>query len=221
MKMTPRKKQEGAQRAEREAMKRHGVDLDAYRTGRMREREEQLEKLARGNPCHRRKGKNPGDGDELAAAAALSEQFHGRPAHTVREVSDEVAERTQLADLGRMLVLLVQDDNGRFRLPFRSGVRLASSPDGGQLYFVGGDQVIDPAQLGLEAALPKDHLVLGEVVEIGYHTSKAFHNFEPIDYHHTFGEKSGIRPVLNYDNLSHQLYLSGGAYQVRPEGIVN
>ena len=209
-----------SRRGERAELKRCGVDLETIETGRVREREAQLSKLTSRNPRHKSRRKNSG-ADEAAAAAALSESFHGRPAHTVRQVKEAVAERDTLADLGRMLALLIETPAGeRVAVRFKS-TRLASSPDGGQLYVVGGDQAVDLGVLGLEGSLPKDHLALGVALEIEYHTSKAFHNFEPTDYHHTFGEEGGTLPVVGYDVLSKKLYLIGGDYKVRPEGIVN
>jgi hypothetical protein len=170
--------------------------------------------------------------DETAAAAALSEQFHGRPARTVREIEELHEERETLADLGRLIGMRVWPDEdwcidlGRVEESapesdsFR-GVRLAASPDGGQLYFVGGDQALDLKKLGLDRYLPKDHIAIGPVETIGYFTSKAFHSFEPTWYTHEFGEEGGEQPILNYDVLNRKFYLTGGSYQVRPEGIVN
>lgn len=169
---------------------------------------------------------------EVDDAAALSEAFHGRPANKVRDVEELRQERTALADLGRLVGMRVWPDEdwcidlGRVDKDapqsdaFR-GVRLGASPDGGQLYFVGGDQALDLARLGLDRYLPKDHIVIGVVESIGYHTSKAFHNFEPTWYTHQFGEEGGEQPILNYDTLNRKLYLTGGSYQVRPEGIVD
>ncbi len=162
------------------------------------------------------------NGSEEAAAAALSEAFHGRPAKSVRDVEEIYHERLELADLGRLIELrvLVDDDHER-ALQFSGNVRVCSSPDGGQLYIVGGDQALDLETLGLAKYLPKDHVTVGPAIAIAYHTSKVFHNFEPQDYEHEFGEDGGELPVLGYDVQSQKLYLTGGSYQVRREGIVN
>lgn len=166
----------------------------------------------------RRSRRNP---DETTEAAALSEAFHGRPASKSRDVAEVYQERSTLADLGRLISMLVWIDEDRpVELQFK-GVRLGASPDGGSLYFVGGDQALDLHALGLDRHLPKDHLVVGQVETIVYYTSKAFHNFEPTEYEHEFGEEGGEQPILNYDALSHKFYLTGGSYQVKPEGIVN
>jgi hypothetical protein len=170
----------------------------------------------RKNARPRRRPNQPPD-----SAARLSERFHGRPVRKVTTLAQEVAERTELADLGRLIELVVEGAE-TWALPFgRTDVRVAASPDGGQLYLVGGDQEVDLERLGLAEALPKDHLVVGELASIAYRTSKAFHNFEPTDYQHAFGEESGVRPLLCYDALNRALYIVGGNYQVREEGIVD
>lgn len=160
---------------------------------------------------------------ELGRAARLSEQFHGRPARTARVVEEEQAERTVLTDLGRLreLTVLPPDQNKAVALEFTSNVRLACSSDGGQLYFVGGDQRLDLEALKVAKTLPRDHVLVGAVAQIVYHTSKGFHDFHASDYQHDFGEDGGTLPLLCYDTQSKRLYLVGGTYKVKPEGIVN
>ena len=99
-------------------------------------------------------------------------------------------------------------------------MRLACTPNGGQLYFVGGDQSIDLAALRIDAE-GKDHADVGEVLLVSYLTKKGFHNFEPIEYGHNFGEDGGILPTLHYDTRNKLLYLSGGSYVVTDAGIEN
>lgn len=164
----------------------------------------------------RRKNQNSAE-----AAAALSEQFHGRPVRKVTEIETAVEEPVNLADLGRLVELLIQDGAYVRPLEFTRGVRVGCTPDGGQLYFVGGDQAIDLKKLNLDKYLPKDHVTIGPVVKIAYFTSKVFHNFEPSTYEHEFGEEGGILPLLHYDVRNRLLYLTGGSYTVQPEGITN
>ncbi|GIU80920.1 MAG: hypothetical protein KatS3mg005_4158 [Bryobacteraceae bacterium] len=154
-------------------------------------------------------------------AAALSEKFHGRPVRKVRDYIEVSDEPTELADLGRLVELQVLAEKHVRVLEFKDGVRVAATPDGGQLYFVGGDQEIDLKTLALDKYLPKDHVTLGPVAKIAYYTSKAFHDFQPSVYEHRFGEDGGSLPLLHYDVRNKRLYLTGGSYQVRPEGIVN
>ena len=166
------------------------------------------------NPGRRR---NPEEG-----AAAMFEKFHGTPSTRVKEFRESVREHSYLAELGRLVYLVVKVGPGRGKfLDFTGkGVEVASSENGGQIYFVGGDASIDLKSVGAARELPKDHVELGECVEICYHTKKGFHKFEPIDYFHKFGKPGGFPPMLNYDVLNDRPYLSGGSYQVRSEGIV-
>lgn len=163
--------------------------------------------------------RNP-DG-ELEAAAQLTSDFHGRPADRVTVVAETEAEHAAVAELGRLLELHVRTPEGeRFMLPFyNTRVKACSTPDGLNIVFVGGDQEIGLESLGLDT--DKEQLPLGECTHIVYHTSKAFHNFEPTDYVHEFGEESGVRPTLGYSTLNQRLYLEGGRYAVRPEGITD
>lgn len=177
----------------------------------------------------RKKRRNPG---ELEAAAALSEQFHGRPARKVEDVLELRQEREALAKLGRLLgfsIWVDEDDcrvlgwvdNDQAPTEAMRGVSVAASPDGGQLYFVGGDQKLDLVKLGLAGGLPKDYVAIGPVQTIAYHTSKDFHDFEPVNYVHDFGEENGEMPILIYDTLNNRFALAGGSYKVERPGIVN
>ena len=169
------------------------------------------------------KGKHTNPDKEEKAAGNLSAEFHGRPPHQITDITTERIERYALAELGRLIELAVTLPSGQSVLLQFSGrrPRVASSPDGGQLYFEGGDQALDLKQLGLSKQLPKDHVEIGVVRKIVYHTSKKFHDFEPGEYVHEFGEEHGERPTLAYDALNKRLFLVGGTYQTRPEGIRN
>ena len=69
---------------------------------------------------------------------------------------------------------------------------------GGQLYFDDGDQTLDLRALGLDYQLPKDHVEIGPVKKIHYLTTKDFHDFEPVHYHHKFGEEGNANPRLRH-----------------------
>lgn len=168
--------------------------------------------------ARRNRRKNPSGEQE---AAKLSEAFHGRPAREYVDIEGSRLDRVVLAQLGRLIELQVRADDGEKYKLRPTGVRLASSPDGRSLYFEGGDQECDLSSLGIEGDQVKDHVDLGTVFLIRYHTRKGFHSFEPIDYWHKFGEESGIRPTLHYDSLNRLLYVTGGNYRIRPEGIVD
>lgn len=157
------------------------------------------------------------------SATEMFRTFHGREPRRITEVETEELYPVDVADCGRLLQLDVLDDDGERVTPLESkgNVRVWTTPEGGQLYFHGGDQALDLARLGLDHVLPKDHVEIGPVHTIHYRTTKDFHDFEPMHYFHEFGEEGGELPVLNYDTRNKRLYLTGGTYQVKREGIVN
>jgi hypothetical protein len=98
---------------------------------------------------------------------------------------------------------------------------LAAVPNTKMLYLVGGNQNVD-ADLKLLGADPeKDILDLGNVYLVEYFTQKRFDRFEPTNYWHHFGEKTGVQPRLMYLRGAHLLWLAGGEYVVTPRGIEN
>jgi hypothetical protein len=174
------------------------------------------------------------------AAAALAELWHGRPATTVREVSDQVHVHRHLADLGRLVALEIfvgsTDRVNNIEFTPADNVRLAASeyagtrPDGSQgrfhqLYFVGGNQQLDRdilAAFGLGPdELAKERIVLGAAYTISYWARKAVQRFRPAEYIHQFGEERGFLPVVIYRPLDRDLELVGGSYRIEDVGIVN
>lgn len=171
---------------------------------------------ARAKNPQRKPARKRRNGDGAAEAAALSEAFHGRPVRKVTGYELQEKYQDNLANLGRLLRLDVEtDDEETIRLEFHTNVRVMSSPNGRQLYFVGGKQKLNVEETG------KDLVTIGFVSEIEYHTSKDFHDFEPVDYSHEFGEESGILPTLLYDVLNQRMLLSGGNYRVERPGIID
>jgi hypothetical protein len=172
---------------------------------------------ARGRAARGRKQKrNPAE-----AAKAMFERFHGKPStkSQVHKVARHYHEH--LAHLGELIELIVLlPDDSEVRLEAK-GVNVASSEDGGQLYFLGGDQKINLSKLGLAATLPKDHVVIGPVLKIAYRSEKSFDGFKPLIYEHEFGEEGGELPTLLYDVRSQLMYLAGGSYQNLKPGIVD
>lgn len=166
----------------------------------------------------RRRNQEPGSSE---AAARLFEQFHQKGPGKVSEVNLATRYPEHFAELGKLIELRIylDSDNPDFAFSGFGNCKLVSTPDGSNLYFIGGDQSIDLA--ALDIASDKDLVELGTCHYISYHTVKGFHDFEPTTYYHEFGEEDGIEPVLSYDRLNQRLFLMSGNYRVRPEGIVN
>lgn len=152
---------------------------------------------------------------------AMYEKFHGKAPGRIVEYEELVQFPHHFAELGKLVELRIDLDSANRKFPFTSfgDCKVVCTPDGENLYLVGGDQRIDLENL--EIGGDKDMVELGPCVYICYHTTKDFHDFAPIDYYHEFGEENGIRPVLCYDRLNRKLFLIGGDYRVKREGIVN
>lgn len=94
---------------------------------------------------------------------------------------------------------------------------LASNEKGTQLFLVGGDQSADLESFKLKGAEAEhESIVLGNVQQITYHTSKIFEGKrEEFDYFHHFSEDTkGPLPTLRYDAVNEKLYLDGGCYKI-------
>jgi hypothetical protein len=149
---------------------------------------------------------------EARAAVRLFEKFHGRDPKEIAEKHVSAAMRkdyTALGDLEYLRVLTPLGQTAQFNFE-DDGVKLASSPDGKQLYCIGGNQNL--ASCLSADSLEKDFIALGACVQVQYLARKVHANFEPTSYYHKFGEKTGARPQLAYDKLKRQIFFVGGEY---------
>jgi hypothetical protein len=185
-----------------------------------------------GNPRRRNQGES---GEEMTQAVQLYEAFQGKDADKVieRTISDEM--RHNYVALGKLVAVgtgecnvsaerLVSQYDHQPRIDFEGdGVILACSPDGAQLYFIGGRQRLDTGGLNRLAEDPsKDFFDLGECGWVVYAAQKA-PDFESVKYVHKFGEESKTAevPRLIYDGIREQFFLAGGEYHVDAPGIIN
>lgn len=166
----------------------------------------------------RRRNQEPGS---IEGAEQQFERFHGKPPGRVIEYDEQLRYPEHFAELGKLIELrfFLNDLNPDFALTKFGSCQVVSTPDGSNIYFIGGDQSIDLAALDISS--DKDFVELGPCTYISYHTIKGFHDFEPTTYWHQFGEEDGIFPGLVYDRLNKRLFLTSGNYRIRPEGIVN
>ncbi|MGA8224015.1 MAG: hypothetical protein WB780_20365 [Candidatus Acidiferrales bacterium] len=104
-------------------------------------------------------------------------------------------------------------------------IRLAASPQGNQLYFLGGNQKAFEEHLGsFHTDTSRDRVLLGEVVALSYEAKKEqLGDKKPISYYHVFAEESGEPPVAYWDALTKRIMLVGGNYSLdnAKVGIVN
>ena len=184
------------------------------------------------NPKRRR---NQASGEDMTQAVELYEAFQGKDADKVieRSVSDEM--RHNYVALGKLVAVgtgecnvsanrLVGEYDHQSRIDFEGdGVILACSPDGAQLYFIGGRQTLDTAALKrLADDASKDIFDLGECGWVVYSAAKA-PDYQTTSYVHKFGEESASSavPRLIYDGIRKQFFLAGGEYHVDAPGIIN
>lgn len=216
--------------AKKAAKKKTAKKRNAKLTGRAKA--EFLKRMARGRrkaKANPKRKKNPrgstrrrrNQDDSIGAAAEKFTEFHGKPPGRIVEYEQGYTYPENLAEMGRLLELRIHLDalNPNFKLTGFKGTQAVCDPSGQNIYFIGGDQSIDFDALGISST--KDMVELGSCHYIAYHTVKGFHDFAPTDYHHKFGEESGVLPMLAYDRLNKTLFLLGGDFTVRPEGIVN
>lgn len=174
-------------------------------------------KAKRGNPTKR----------NYADATDLYTQFHGRSPHRVTDTGLATADydgHPELAQLGKLVSLTIGGSDWRKKIQWgsREAPDLAATPNGKQLYIVGGVQNFDSSLERLPTKqLSAGRVLVGSAYQIEYFTQKHFDNFQPVTYYHSFGEDSGERPHAVYDRRKKRIHLVGGAYVVKPEGIVN
>lgn len=166
--------------------------------------------------------KNPG---AMEAAADLSREFHGidpRQVSTVQETDVMRHTYTALGDLVQLWIRNVGGDYRTSKITFTDDkVKVASSPNGKQLYLIGGNQNIDAQLENFGGDASKDFVELGQAVFISYATRKKIDALKLVEYQHKLGEETGEPPLAFYNRLQRRIYLVGGRYRVEAPGIIN
>lgn len=206
------------------AARLNGKKSNAKKVTPMRRRKDrELPKPAK--KAARRKRHNPVS--ETEQAVKLFEVFHGKDAQEIREKHISAAMRKDYTALGK-LIAIVSDDCGMGekeiatkwdRCPHidfsEDHVVLASSPDGRQLYAIGGNQNMNGCLGKFQGVDPtKDFIDLGEIAAIVYEARKIHDNFEVVQYCHKFGGHGRTRPGWFFDRLKKQIFFIGGEYEI-------
>lgn len=166
--------------------------------------------------------KNP-EGD-LGQAADLYREFHGREPGEVLEVQEsELARKdyTALGDLVELRFLTPAGGKAIVKFSESEAVKVASSPNGRQLYLIGGNQDLTPSIADFGADPAKDLVDLGDAVFISYDASKWQTDFKPTIWEHKLGEESGVYPRGFFDKLKRRIFFAGGNYRIERPGIVD
>jgi hypothetical protein len=173
-----------------------------------------------------------GDGSaEYQQALRTAELFHGRPVKEQIEVEESIKSHDWYVSIGPLVKLIIKPvtkkPKARVPLPFHQSesgqVQLFCSPDGKQFYLRGGDQELDLDAFGMgeRSDWYRDHMLIGEAVEITYRDKKKFHSFKLTDYYHKLGEVTKVKPTLAYNSLSKKLEIIGGQYRIEMEDLVD
>lgn len=184
------------------------------------------------NPKRKRRttSKRPRRKRNYADAEDLFEKFHGRKAGKVSDTGLPIADygsHEELGQLGKLVSITIGDKDAE--KPWSKKItwgnseapELAAEPGGAQLFLVGGNQNLEASIAQFPVDTTKDMLDLGFAYQIEYFTRKKFDDFQPVTYYHDLGEETGESPRAIYDRVKKRLHLVGGAYKVKPEGIVN
>jgi hypothetical protein len=175
------------------------------------------------------RSRNPNAPSELRQAVKLFESFHGKEPQEIAEKHVSAAVRMDYAALGNLVAIglgapeqtgsrLVHGWEKENHISFHGdGVKLASSPDGKQLYAIGGNQNLTSVLPRFDLDANKDFIDLGEIGFVVYLARKIHGNYEPTDYVHQFGEKSGVLPKGMYDTLRKQIFFVGGEYWIKKD----
>lgn len=183
-----------------------------------------------------RKRRNPED-----SAALAFKIFHGKPPDGTTEILEEIHEHENLWALGSLQEIVIepvslpgrqatfefQDDNpwlcGNEPTETSGGIFEPSQMVCTQLYVRGGDQGLDldGIKMGKGTQWYREHMCLGYLVELTYHTQKGFDSFKPVDYYHALGEETGEVPMVCYDTRNKLITIQGGQYEIKAQGICN
>lgn len=150
----------------------------------------------------------------MTEAVTLFQSFHGKDPREISERQESAAMRLEYTALGALDYIKAKTPLGQV-VTFNfdgDGVKLASSPDGLQLYAIGGNQNVLPL---LDAdSQKKDFIDLGDALEVQYVARKVHGGFQPVSYYHKFGEKTGALPRLMFDKLKKRIFFIGGDYKI-------
>jgi hypothetical protein len=180
----------------------------------------------------RKLAQNP---DERQAAERLAEEFHGRAARGDIDVEQWEAYSEDGAVLGYLLelVILCEDSLNGTPISFdwdetrpEANILVVSNAAGTNIEFIGGNQNFKWWQVeGASRDTGKHLALIGPLGEITYFADKHHlgypkHEADGNEYYHEFGkDPTGDVPWLVFDTLNSEMWLVGGDYKIKPEGI--
>jgi hypothetical protein len=170
------------------------------------------------------RGSRKNDGNGTEDAAKLYRQFHGHDPKEIIKTQVSAEQRKDYTVVGPLEDIEIVAVNGRAkRLSYHSDkVLAASSPNGKQLYFIGGNQRLPDDLLQEFGADPaKDLAVLGMAAAFTYWDRKKESQWKLVEWRHELGEESGEQPVCLYDRLQERVFFAGGTYYLKGTWVMN
>jgi hypothetical protein len=177
------------------------------------------------NPKRRRRNTPEGETSDTTQAVRLFKKFHGKEPAEILELQRSSAIRLDYTALGDLRAiglgpaeihgdrLTAHWDDLQYLDFDKAGVKLVSAPNGRQIYLIGGDQDLSAVLGDFEGVdTEKDLIDLGDAGFVVYDARKKHSNFEPVEWVHELGEKSGELPRIMYDRLKREVFLVGGEY---------
>lgn len=149
------------------------------------------------------KSKNPKrrrnqEGGSISEGKELYRAFHGKEPAGVRELEIKTEVPKNYVYFGDLLAATFLQEDGRLAaIKFRGDkIQLAGSPDGKQLYCIGGNQNMLPALEDLGYDTHKDLISIGRWHSVVYLAAKSSTNFELTEWTHDFGCVEEVSELL-------------------------
>ena len=176
-----------------------GKDFSGAKVDRYAETQQQARRIAKEySEAARRQRRKNAAGGSMEQAEKLYEKFQGKPPEEIRDlaIKNEVQKNyTYLGEFSR--AGFVQDDGEVWWINFEGdGVKLAASPDGNQLYLIGGNQNILPILRDRGVDTSKDLISIGRCYCLYYVAAKSQTNFELTEWEHYLGCVEQIKKLL-------------------------
>lgn len=161
------------------------------------------------------------------SAEGIREDFTGMEVDRETVRSEPHMPAGDYAQLGELLALYVKPARGGQvqEITFdRPRPKVVSDESARQIWFAGGDQDLSDSlsAFGAHDRGGAGLLELGEARRIDYKQRKQHvPHPESDEWRHEFGEETGVRPIVLFDQAHKRILLEGGDYEIRREGIVN
>jgi hypothetical protein len=156
----------------------------------------QATKRVRGNVAHKKR--NPNGDSDVDRGVQLYEKFHGKSPEEIRELALRTEVQKTYVFGGELpAARFLQNDGKEWKISFKGdGVKLASSPDGKQLYCIEGNQNILSILKDQGCDITKDLITFGRWFCVYYLAAKSMTNFQVTEWEHYFGCVNEMKALM-------------------------